>query len=101
MSHSLAVINQVRHWRGHSRLVDWRIAEFIVDRERRDSQRTVIRQASPSQKEDQDQLSRLTRRVWIAQFDVNDENKILANKLWNAADFTAQAKKLHFIAIAN
>lgn len=55
---------------------------------------TVIRQAFPSQKEDQDQFSRLTRRVWIARYDVNDENKILANELWNAADFSAQAEVL-------
>ncbi|KMQ96025.1 translational activator gcn1 [Lasius niger] len=55
---------------------------------------TVIRQAFPSQKEDQDQLDRLTRRVWIARFDVNDENKILATELWNAADFTAHAEVL-------
>ncbi|XP_011647093.1 eIF-2-alpha kinase activator GCN1 [Pogonomyrmex barbatus] len=55
---------------------------------------TVIWQAFPSQKEDQDQLDRLTRRVWIARFDVNDENKILANELWNTADFTAQAEAL-------
>ncbi|XP_012231678.1 stalled ribosome sensor GCN1 [Linepithema humile] len=55
---------------------------------------TVIRQAFPSQKEDQDQLDRLTRRVWIARFDVDDENKILANELWNSADFSAQAEIL-------
>ncbi|GAB1860935.1 Translational activator GCN1 [Camponotus japonicus] len=55
---------------------------------------TVIRQAFPSQKEDRDQLDRLTRRVWIARFDVNDENKILASELWNAADFTAHAEVL-------
>lgn len=55
---------------------------------------TVIHQAFPSQKEDQDQLDRLTRRVWIARFDVDDENKILANELWNLADFSAQAEIL-------
>ncbi|KAM0733122.1 Stalled ribosome sensor GCN1 [Formica fusca] len=55
---------------------------------------TVIRQAFPSRKEDRDQLDRLTRRVWIARFDVNDENKILATELWNAADFTAHAEVL-------
>ncbi|XP_033358048.1 eIF-2-alpha kinase activator GCN1 [Bombus vosnesenskii] len=47
---------------------------------------TVVKQAFPSQKEDADQLSHLVRKIWIAKFDVCDENKILANELWNAAD---------------
>ncbi|XP_011149210.1 eIF-2-alpha kinase activator GCN1 [Harpegnathos saltator] len=54
----------------------------------------VIRQAFPSHKEDEDQLDRLTRRVWIARFDVSDENKILANELWDAAELTARAEVL-------
>lgn len=54
----------------------------------------VIRKAFPSQKENSGQLNQLTRRIWIARFDVNDENKILANELWNAADFTAQPEVL-------
>lgn len=55
---------------------------------------TVIRQAFPSQKEDPDQFSYLIRRIWIARFDVCDENKILANELWNAADLVMDAEKL-------
>ncbi|KAI4488580.1 hypothetical protein M0802_011470 [Mischocyttarus mexicanus] len=52
---------------------------------------TVIRQAFPSQKEDPEQLLRLTRRIWIARFDVCEENKILANELWKAANLLAHA----------
>lgn len=55
---------------------------------------TVVRQAFPSQKEDPDQLSYLIKRIWIARFDVCDENKILANELWNAADLVMDAEKL-------
>lgn len=52
----------------------------------------IMRQAF--QKEDQDQLYRLTRRVWVARFDVNAENRILADELWNAADFISRPEFL-------
>ncbi|XP_043262082.1 eIF-2-alpha kinase activator GCN1 [Colletes gigas] len=54
----------------------------------------VVRQAFPSQKEDPIQMLHLIRRIWIARFDVCDENKILANELWNAAELVAQADVL-------
>ncbi|XP_043511247.1 eIF-2-alpha kinase activator GCN1 [Frieseomelitta varia] len=54
----------------------------------------VVRQAFPSQKEHSVQLSHLVRRIWIAKFDICDENKILANELWTAADLVMHADKL-------
>lgn len=45
----------------------------------------VIKNSFPSNKEDPIQLLNLTRRIWIAKFDVSDENKELADELWNAA----------------
>ena len=55
---------------------------------------TVVRQAFPSQEEDYSGFCHLVRRIWIARFDVCDENKILANELWNAADLVAHADVL-------
>ncbi|CAL7933790.1 unnamed protein product [Xylocopa violacea] len=55
---------------------------------------TVIRRAFPSQKEDPEQLSHLIRRIWVAKFDSCDENKILANELWNAAGLVMHADSL-------
>ncbi|KAF7417549.1 hypothetical protein HZH68_000202 [Vespula germanica] len=52
---------------------------------------TVIREAFPSQKEDPVQFLRLTRRIWIARFDVCGENVTLANELWSAANLVAHA----------
>ncbi|XP_016837247.1 eIF-2-alpha kinase activator GCN1 [Nasonia vitripennis] len=49
----------------------------------------VIKNAFPSEKEDPVQLLNLTRRIWVAKFDVNDENKELANELWSSAGLTA------------
>ncbi|XP_012138450.2 lethal (3) 80Fj isoform X1 [Megachile rotundata] len=51
---------------------------------------TVVRQAFPSKKEHSEQFSRLIRRIWIARFDICDENKILANELWHAADLAME-----------
>lgn len=45
----------------------------------------VIRDAYPTNKEDPAQLLNLTRRIWVAKFDVSDENKELADQLWTAA----------------
>ncbi|XP_014216178.1 eIF-2-alpha kinase activator GCN1 [Copidosoma floridanum] len=49
----------------------------------------VIKNSFPSNKEDPAQLLNLTRRIWIAKFDVCDENKELADQLWTAAGLTA------------
>ncbi|XP_034188694.1 lethal (3) 80Fj [Osmia lignaria lignaria] len=51
---------------------------------------TVVRQAFPSKKEHCEQFSCLIRRIWIARFDICDENKILANELWYAADLAME-----------
>ena len=45
----------------------------------------VISDAFPSNKENPNQLLDLTRRICIAKFDVSDENKELAEKLWEKA----------------
>ncbi|XP_012272971.1 eIF-2-alpha kinase activator GCN1 [Orussus abietinus] len=55
---------------------------------------TVIHSAFPSEKEDYDQLLRLTRRIWIAKFDVCEENKEMAQKLWDSAGLVANAEIL-------
>ncbi|XP_017884303.1 eIF-2-alpha kinase activator GCN1 [Ceratina calcarata] len=57
---------------------------------------TVVKQTFPSQKEDLERASQLVRRIWIAKFDVCDENKILASELWNAADLTMNAETLAY-----
>ncbi|KAE8739724.1 hypothetical protein FOCC_FOCC014768 [Frankliniella occidentalis] len=41
--------------------------------------------AFPTLKTNPEQAVRLTRRIWVARFDVVDENKELASKLWTAA----------------
>ena len=45
----------------------------------------VIHNAFPTEKEDPLQLLNLTRRIWVAKFDVCDENKTLADDLWNSS----------------
>ncbi|PSN31349.1 eIF-2-alpha kinase activator GCN1, partial [Blattella germanica] len=42
--------------------------------------------AFPTLKEDYEQAIRLIRRIWVARFDVCEENKELAGKLWEVAD---------------
>ncbi|XP_024940665.1 eIF-2-alpha kinase activator GCN1 isoform X2 [Cephus cinctus] len=49
----------------------------------------IIRLAFPSEKEDYNQLLRLTRRIWVAKFDICEENKHLAEELWTAAGLVA------------
>jgi len=41
--------------------------------------------AFPTLKEDYDQALRLIRRIWVAQFDVSEENRDLAVRLWDVA----------------
>ncbi|GFG32063.1 hypothetical protein Cfor_06845 [Coptotermes formosanus] len=41
--------------------------------------------AFPTLKEDYDQALRLIRRIWVAQFDVSEENRDLAARLWDVA----------------
>ncbi|XP_076383364.1 lethal (3) 80Fj [Megalopta genalis] len=55
---------------------------------------TVVRHAFPSQKEEPIQSLHLIRRIWIARFDICDENKILANELWYSAELVAHADSL-------
>ncbi|XP_058803320.1 stalled ribosome sensor GCN1 isoform X2 [Phymastichus coffea] len=50
----------------------------------------VIRNTFPTNKEDSVQLLNLTRRIWVAKFDVSDENKALANELWTTAGLTGE-----------
>lgn len=45
----------------------------------------VIKNAFPTNKEDAALLLLLTRRIWVAKFDVNEENKQLADELWTSA----------------
>lgn len=45
----------------------------------------VIKNAFPTRKEDPVQLLNLTKRIWVARFDVSDENKALADELWTGA----------------
>ncbi|XP_076236761.1 lethal (3) 80Fj [Calliopsis andreniformis] len=52
---------------------------------------TVVKEAFPSAKEDPVQAFHLIRRVWIARFDICDDNKVLANELWNEAGLEAHA----------
>ncbi|XP_008548705.1 eIF-2-alpha kinase activator GCN1 [Microplitis demolitor] len=54
----------------------------------------IVRKSFPTEDSDYEQLLRLTRRVWIAKFDVADENKILANEIWEAAEFSANGEIL-------
>ncbi|XP_046621828.1 eIF-2-alpha kinase activator GCN1 isoform X1 [Neodiprion virginianus] len=55
---------------------------------------TVVRQAFPSEKEDYLQALRLTRRIWVAKFDVTEENRALAEELWNSAGLVADCEAL-------
>nr|XP_031848654.1 eIF-2-alpha kinase activator GCN1 isoform X2 [Nomia melanderi] len=55
---------------------------------------TVVKQAFPSQKEEPVQLFHLIRRIWVARFDVCDENKVLANELWHSAELVVHADSL-------
>lgn len=57
---------------------------------------TVVRQAFPSKKEHCEQFSCLIRRIWIARFDICDENKVLANELWHAADLAMEPDVLAY-----
>lgn len=54
----------------------------------------IIKLAFPSEKEDYEQLLRLTRRVWIAKFDTSEENRVLADELWQASGFVASPEIL-------
>ncbi|XP_063983766.1 stalled ribosome sensor GCN1 [Diachasmimorpha longicaudata] len=49
----------------------------------------IVKKSFPTAKSNYDQLLRLTRRLWIAKFDVSDENKILANDIWEAVGFSS------------
>lgn len=50
---------------------------------------TVIYRSFPTEKTDYDLHLRLTKRIWIAKFDVSEENKQLANELWQIAEMNA------------
>ncbi|XP_014232646.1 eIF-2-alpha kinase activator GCN1 [Trichogramma pretiosum] len=49
----------------------------------------IMKDAFPNNKVNPEQLLNLTKRIWIAKFDVCDENKELAEKLWNEAELKA------------
>lgn len=54
----------------------------------------IVRSGFPTEDSDYEQLLRLTRRVWIAKFDISDENKVLASEIWEAAEFIANGEIL-------
>lgn len=54
----------------------------------------IVRNAFPTEKEDYEQLLRLTRRIWVAKFDPSDENKVLADELWEASGLAAHPEIL-------
>lgn len=58
----------------------------------------IVRDAFPSAN-DQDanrqaQLLNLTKRIWIAKYDVSEENQVLAGELWSATNLTAKVEVL-------
>ncbi|KAK0174572.1 hypothetical protein PV327_010330 [Microctonus hyperodae] len=49
----------------------------------------IVRKGFPTEDNNYEQLLRLIRRVWIAKFDIADENKLLANEIWDTVGFVA------------
>nr|CAD7442358.1 unnamed protein product [Timema bartmani] len=47
--------------------------------------------ALPTLKQNYEEAVRLTRRIWVARFDVVEENRALANKLWEVAGLELSA----------
>ncbi|KAF7989110.1 hypothetical protein HCN44_007420 [Aphidius gifuensis] len=54
----------------------------------------IIKNSFPSPTNNYEQYLLLTRRIWIEKFDIIDENKALANEIWNAGNFIADAEIL-------
>ncbi|CAG5089337.1 Similar to Gcn1: eIF-2-alpha kinase activator GCN1 (Mus musculus) [Cotesia congregata] len=54
----------------------------------------IVHDNFPTEDSDYEQYWRLTRRIWIARFDIADENKVLASEIWDKAEFTANGEIL-------
>ncbi|KAK0092981.1 hypothetical protein PV326_000188 [Microctonus aethiopoides] len=54
----------------------------------------IVRKGFPTEDTNYEQLLRLIRRIWIAKFDIADENKLLANEIWDTVGFVANGEIL-------
>lgn len=53
---------------------------------------TIMIKVLPATKDNSEFATRMTRRLWVAKHDVSEENKILADILWDSANLTIPAE---------